>query len=126
MQSFGGPIHSKITSDGTGLIEDCNRKKCFYCLFIEMEFILLGFPTYVVGSSLAEIKKIENTRISNLATYVATVLSITFSVQVIPVRAKPESKITNVSQFSAEFCLTSSLNLLMSISCFGHLDYKTS
>ena len=91
-----------------------------------MEFILLGYPTYVVGSSLTEIKKIENTKISNLATYVATVLSITFSVQVIPVRAKPESKVTNVSQFSAEFCLTSSLNLLTSISCFGHLDYKTS
>ena len=31
-----------------------------------MECILLKFPTYVIGSSLAEIVKIENTRISNL------------------------------------------------------------
>ena len=30
-----------------------------------MECILLRFPTYVIGSSLAEIVKIENTRISN-------------------------------------------------------------
>ena len=29
-----------------------------------MECILLRFPTYVIGSSLAEIVKIENTRIS--------------------------------------------------------------
>ena len=33
---------------------------CFYCLFIEMEGILLRYPTYVNGSSLAEIVKIEN------------------------------------------------------------------
>ena len=65
MQSFGGPFHSKITSAGTGLIEGCNRGKCFYCLFIEMECILLRYPAYVTGSSLAEIVKIENTRISN-------------------------------------------------------------
>ena len=65
MQSFGGPFHSKITWTGTGLIEGCNRRKCFYCLFIEMECILLRFPTYVIGSSLAKIVKIENTRISN-------------------------------------------------------------
>ena len=58
MQSFGGPFHSKITWAGTGLIEGCNRRKCFYCLFIEMECILLRFPTYVIGSSLAEIVKI--------------------------------------------------------------------
>ena len=57
--------HSKITSAGTGLIEGCNRRKCFYCLFIEMECILLRFPTYVIVSSLAEIVKIENARISN-------------------------------------------------------------
>ena len=30
-----------------------------------MECILLRFPTYVIGSSLAEIVKTENTRISN-------------------------------------------------------------
>ena len=30
-----------------------------------MECILLRFPTYVIGSSLAEIVKIENTRSSN-------------------------------------------------------------
>ena len=65
MQSFGGPFHSKITWAGSGLIEGCNRRKCFYCLFIEMECILLRFPTYVIGSSLVEIVKIENTRISN-------------------------------------------------------------
>ena len=64
MRSFGGHFHSKISSAGTDLIEGCNRK-CFYCLFIEMECILLRFPTYVMGSSLAEIVKIENTRISN-------------------------------------------------------------
>ena len=34
-------------------------------LFIDMKCILVGFPTYVVGSSLAEIVKIENTKISN-------------------------------------------------------------
>ena len=46
-------------------MEVCNRRKCFYCLFIEMECILLRFPTYVVESSLAEIVRIENTRIPN-------------------------------------------------------------
>ena len=65
MQSFGGPFHSKITLAETGLIEGCNGRKCFYCLFIEMECILLRFRAYVIGSSLAEIVKIENTRISN-------------------------------------------------------------
>ena len=43
MQSFGD---SKITWAGFGLMEGCNRRKCFYCLFIEMECILLVFPTY--------------------------------------------------------------------------------
>ena len=61
MQSFGGPFHSKITRTGTGLVEGCNRRKCF----IEMERILLRFPTYVIGSSFGKIVKIENTRISN-------------------------------------------------------------
>ena len=65
MQSFGGPFHSEITSAGTGLTEGCNRRKCFYCLFIEMECILLRFPTYVIGSSMAEMVEIENTRISS-------------------------------------------------------------
>ena len=64
MQSFGGPFHSKTTSAGTGLKEGCNRRKCFYCLFIEMECILLRFPTYVIGSSSAEIaKKIQGSQI---------------------------------------------------------------
>ena len=38
---------------------------CSYYLFIEMECILLRFPTFVIGFSLAAIVKIENTRISN-------------------------------------------------------------
>ena len=53
MHSFGGPFHSEITCAGTGLIEGCNRRKCFHRLFIEMEYILLRFPTYVIKSSLA-------------------------------------------------------------------------
>ena len=64
MQSFGSPFHSKITSAGTGLIKGCNRRKCFYCLFIEMECILPRLPKYVIGSSLEKIVKIKNTRIS--------------------------------------------------------------
>ena len=64
MQCFGGLFHSKITLAGTGLIEGCHRRKWF-CLFIEMECILLRFQTYVIGSSLAEIVKIENPRISD-------------------------------------------------------------
>ena len=63
-----GDIRCKVLaalSTGTGLIEGCNRRKCFYCLFIEMECILLRFPTYAIGPNLAEIVKIENTRISN-------------------------------------------------------------
>ena len=66
VQGFGGPFHSKITWAGAGPTERCNRKKCFYCLFIEMECILPRFPTYEIGSSLAEIVKTENTRISKL------------------------------------------------------------
>ena len=58
MQNSGGPFHSKITSAGTGLTEGCNKRKCFHCLFIELECILRRFPTYVIGSSLAEIVKI--------------------------------------------------------------------
>ena len=59
------PFHSKITGAGTGLIEGCNRRKRFYCLFIEMECILLRFPMYVIGFSLAEIVKTDNIRISS-------------------------------------------------------------
>ena len=62
MQSFGGPFHSKIARAGTGLIKGYNRRKCFYCLFIAMECILLRFPTHVIGSSLAEIVNIENSK----------------------------------------------------------------
>ena len=39
---------------------------CSYYLFIEMECILLRFPTNVIRFSLEETVKIENTRISNL------------------------------------------------------------
>ena len=65
IQTFDGPFHSKITWARTGLIEGCNRRKSFYYLFIEMECMSLRFPTYVIGSSLAETVKIVNTRISN-------------------------------------------------------------
>ena len=69
MHSFGGHFAVKyllVTSAGTDLIQgSCNRRKCFYYSFIEMECILLRFSTYVIGSSLAEIVKIENTRISS-------------------------------------------------------------
>ena len=60
-----GPFHSKITLTGTGLIEGCNRQKCLYFLLVEMDCILLRFPVCVIGSSLVEIVKIENIRISN-------------------------------------------------------------
>ena len=67
MLSFGGPFHSKITGAGTGLIEGCNRRKCFCCLFIEVECMYIAeVPDVCNGSSLAEIVKIENRRISNL------------------------------------------------------------
>ena len=66
MQSFGGPFHSKVPLAGTGPTECCNRRKCFYCLFIEMECMLLSFPTYAFGSSLAEIE-------SGIAKYVRVV-----------------------------------------------------
>ena len=64
MQTFGGPFHSKITLGGTGMIEGCNRRECVLVIFIEMKYILVSFPTYVIGYSLAETVKIENTRIS--------------------------------------------------------------
>ena len=38
---------------------------CSCYLFIETERTLVRFPTYVTGSSLAEIVKIESTRIPN-------------------------------------------------------------
>ena len=46
-------------------MEGCNKRKCFYCLFIEIECMLLRIPAYVIGSSLAEMVTIETTRISN-------------------------------------------------------------
>ena len=48
-------------------MEGFNRGKCVLTcyLFTEMKCTLVRFPTYVTGSSLAEIAKIENTRISN-------------------------------------------------------------
>ena len=49
----------------TILMKSCDRRKCFYCLFIAVECILLRFPTYIIGSILAEIANIENSRISN-------------------------------------------------------------
>ena len=69
--SFLIKLRSKVviltcfTLFSTGLIEGCNRRKCIYCLFIEVEYILVRFPTFVIGSNLAEIVKIENTRLSN-------------------------------------------------------------
>ena len=63
--SFGGRFHSKIALAGIGQIEGCNRRKCFHCSFIETKCILLRFPTYVFGSSLAETVRIENARILN-------------------------------------------------------------
>ena len=66
MESFGSSFHSKITWDGTGLIEGCNKRKCVFCyLFIEMKSTLTRFPTNVNASSLSEIVKIRNKRISN-------------------------------------------------------------
>ena len=55
MESFRCPFNSNVTEESV----------FFFCLFVEMECILLRFPMYVIGSSLAEIVKIENTRISN-------------------------------------------------------------
>ena len=57
------PFHSKITWAGTGLIEGCKRRKC---VLIICSFILLRFPMNVIGFSLEETVKIENTRIANL------------------------------------------------------------
>ena len=64
-QSFGRPFHSKISWAGTVLIEDYNKRNCVLGIYIEMKCTVVRFPTYVTGSSLAEIVKIENTRISN-------------------------------------------------------------
>ena len=38
---------------------------CSRYLFIEMKYTLVRFPMDVIGSNLAEIVKIENTRISD-------------------------------------------------------------
>ena len=62
MQSFGDLSTVKqleLEPALTGLIESCVRRKCFHYLFIEMECILLRFPTYVIGSSLEEIEKLK-------------------------------------------------------------------
>ena len=58
---FWRPFHSKITRGGIGLEEGFNRRKCVLTcyLFTEMKCILLRFPTYVTGSSLAEIVKMK-------------------------------------------------------------------
>ena len=66
MQSFGGPFHSKLTLAGTGLIEACNRRKCALVICsLKLSTLLVRFPTYVTGSSLAEIVEVANTRIQN-------------------------------------------------------------
>ena len=41
MQSFGGPVYSKITWAGTGLIEGCNRRKCVL-LFIHWNGVYIA------------------------------------------------------------------------------------
>ena len=61
--SFSVPFHSKKLEEE--IIEDCNRRKCVPVIFfIEMKCTLVRFSGYVIGSSLAQFIKIENTRIS--------------------------------------------------------------
>ena len=60
MQSFGGSFHSGIT-----WAENSLCVLVIQSVFTEMKCTLVKFPTYVIGSSLEEIVKIENTRISN-------------------------------------------------------------
>ena len=49
------------------MTEGGNRTKCVLVAIrsIEMKCIMVTFPTYVTGSSLAEIVRIGNPRISN-------------------------------------------------------------
>ena len=42
-----------------------HKKECFNVSSLPNKCILLWFSTHVIGSSLAEIVKIKNTRISN-------------------------------------------------------------
>ena len=72
MQSFGGLFHSKIFTcnlswDWPDRFKTVTEEKEVYScyLFIEMKCTLVKFPKYAIGSSLAEIVKIENTMISN-------------------------------------------------------------
>ena len=65
MQSFGGPSKKNNLSWDWPNGRLSQKEVCSYHLFIEMKCTLMRFPTYVTGSSLAEIVKIENTRISN-------------------------------------------------------------
>ena len=64
IQPFGGPFHSQKTSAGPGLIEGCSRRKCVLVI-CSMKCTLVRFPADVTGSSMTEIVKTGNTRISN-------------------------------------------------------------
>ena len=67
MQSFGGPFHSKILFCNLSWDWPNRRlKEVSSChLFIEIKYTLVKFLKYVIGSSLVDIVKIENTRISS-------------------------------------------------------------
>ena len=66
MQSFGGPFHSKILTCNLSWDWPNRLKEVSSCyLFIEMKYILVQFLKFVKGSSLVDIVKIEDTRISS-------------------------------------------------------------
>ena len=69
MQSFGGPFHSKILTCNLSWHWPNRRlylKEVSSCyLFTETKYTLAKFPKYVIGSSLVEIVKIGNTKISS-------------------------------------------------------------
>ena len=45
------------------LREGCNRRECSCYFFFEEKCTLVSFPIYVIGYSLPETVKIENTKI---------------------------------------------------------------
>ena len=55
-----------LSTAGIGLIEGCNRRKCALVISsVKLRAHLVRFLKCVIGSSLAEIVKIANTRMSN-------------------------------------------------------------
>ena len=60
MQSFGSPFHRNWNWPNRRLSQ---KEVCSCYLFIEVKCTLVMFSTYVTGSSLSEVVKIENTRI---------------------------------------------------------------